>query len=111
MTSCYHCGGSVEDMFRSGRLFALELANNRMTKLPSWVNTKAANITVINLEGNQFQDLPSAASLPPHLTTLRLGNNPISNASAAQRKVREADGSQRMRWGGRSSWISKSEFA
>ena len=48
---------SMADMFTTGRLFALELANNLLTELPSWISMKATNITTINVEGNKFREL------------------------------------------------------
>ena len=51
-------------------------AGNQLTALPSWAGPLATNITVINVEDNDLRHLPTG--LPPSLTVLRLGGNPIT---------------------------------
>ena len=65
---------------RSGVVEKLELANNRLSNLPSWV-ALISRITSINLENNLLTEIPSP--LPPHLTTLRLAGNPIVDTDDA----------------------------
>eukprot|EP01051_Picozoa_sp_SAG22_P014166 SAG22_NODE_1680_length_3824_cov_1.537181_3_plen_80_part_00 len=47
-----------------------------LDRTQDWVDKTAANVTGIDVEGNQIRLLPK--SLPPALRSLRLGGNPIA---------------------------------
>ena len=98
---------SMADMFAEGRMGALNLgacvaafrpsaaqcvtlahemyafvaAGNRLTALPSWAGPLGTNITSINIENNNLRHLPAA--LPPTVTVLRMGGNPIGGDGVA----------------------------
>ena len=76
---------SMADIW-SRRPGPFELAHNRLTRLPDWV-AHATNITSINVEGNEIARIPTAAELPPNLTALRLGGNPMFVALPAGQDV------------------------
>ena len=71
---------SMQQIYAAHDGFELSLADNQLTALPAWVAT-TPQIWSINVEGNRLTSLPTA--LPPHLTSLRLGGNPIVNVSNA----------------------------
>ena len=71
---------SMQQIYAAHDGFELSLADNKLTALPAWVAT-TPQIGSINVEGNRLTSLPTA--LPPHLTSLRLGGNPIVNVTNA----------------------------
>ena len=71
---------SMQQIYAAHDGFELSLADNQLTALPAWVAT-TPQIGSINVEGNRLTSLPTA--LPPHLTSLRLGGNPIVNVTNA----------------------------